>query len=320
MEALIIGGGGFVGSYLARHLSQEKAWTTGVTKLPHETVSVPSCEVFDLDLLDGDSALQFLDKARPNRIFHLAAQSSVALSWKNPEKTVEINIRGCLRLLEAVRRIPDYNPRILLVGSGEEYGFLPRGVTLVNEDTPVHPGNPYAVTKVAQNLFGAIYAYAYHMDVLMVRAFNHVGPGQSPQFVVSDFCKQAAEIAKKQRQDPNEPGVMQVGNLMVGRDFTDVRDVVRAYAMLSETGKAGETYNVGSGKTVLIDTLLREIIRQSGARIQVKIDPKKLRPADVPVIRADITKLRRDTAWYPQIPLEQTIKETLEYWERGGKE
>lgn len=309
MKALIIGGGGFVGGYLGRHLSADKGWETTITKLPQEQVTVAGCCVCDLDITDLCAIQALLQKKRPDVIFHLAAQSSVAVSWKNPQLTVDINIRGSLNVLDAVRHMADYHPRLLLIGSGEEYGTLPEGVCRVSEETPVHPGNPYAVTKAAQNLFGTLYAKAYGMETVMVRAFNHIGPEQTPQFVTADFCRQAAEIALGKR----EP-VIRVGNLSAARDFTDVRDVVRAYGLLAEHGRAGETYNVGTGRAVVIRELLEEIIRQSGVKIQVETDPAKLRPVEIPVIEADVTKLRQDTGWTPEIPLEQTIAETLAYW------
>lgn len=309
MKALIIGGGGFVGRYLAEHLVQDCGWETALTKLPKEKVSVVGCEAHDLDILNRDAVQTLLLQMQPDAIFHLAAQSSVAYSWKNPQLTADINIHGCLNVLDAVRDIEGYQPRILLVGSGEEYGALPQGTDLVSEATPVHPGNPYAITKLTQNLFGALYAKAYGMYIMMVRAFNHVGPGQASQFVVSDFCRQAAEIVA----GVQEP-VIRVGNLSAARDFTDVRDVVRAYSLLIQQGKSGEVYNVGSGRAIEIRKLLDQIVAQSGAEITVEVDPAKLRPVEVPVIRADISKLQADTGWAPEIPLEQTIAETMAYW------
>lgn len=309
MKALIIGGGGFVGSYLAEQLVQQCQWETVLTKLPSETVSVLDCEAYNLDILDRDAVQALLVRQRPDVIFHLAAQSSVSYSWKNPQMTADINIRGCLNLLDAIRDVEGYQPKVLLIGSGEEYGALPEGVSLVSENTPVHPGNPYAITKVTQNLFGTLYAKAYGMHIVMVRAFNHIGPRQAAQFVVSDFCKQAAEIGAGKK----EP-IMRVGNLTAARDFTDVRDVVRAYALLAQHGKSGETYNVGSGRAIVIQDILDRIITLSGAKITVEVDAQKLRPVEVPVIQADIAKLQADTGWMPEIPLEQTIAETLAFW------
>lgn len=314
MKALIIGGGGFVGRYLAEHLIQNLGWNTVLTKLPSEQVEIEGCEAYNLDILDKDAVEALLVRQKPDAILHLAAQSSVAYSWKNPQLTTDVNVHGCLNVLDAVRDMENYAPKILLIGSGEEYGALPAGTSLVSETTPVSPGNPYAITKLTQTLFGQLYAKAYGMQIIMVRAFNHVGPGQAPQFVVSDFCKQAAEIAAGLRAP-----AMYVGNLSAARDFTDVRDVVRAYGLLVQYGKAGEIYNVGSGKAVVVEDLLKQIIEKSGAKITVEVDPAKLRPIEVPVIRADITKLQRDTGWKPEITLEQTIKETLAYWKASVK-
>lgn len=210
--------------------------------------------------------------------------------------------------MDAIREL-FYEPRVLLVGSGEEYGFIREGETPISEETNLRPGNIYAATKACQNMIGRIYSSAYDMKLIMVRAFNHIGPGQAPMFVVSDFCKQVAEIEAGKR----EP-VMKVGNLAAKRDFTDVRDVVKAYVSLIQTGKAGETYNVGRGKAYAIQEILDLIIANSTAEVKVEIDPNKIRPVDIPIIEADVTKIHEITGWKPQIPLEETIRETLDYW------
>ena len=254
-----------------------------------------------------------LNTHRPDHIYHLAAQSSVPLSWKNPNLTVDINIKGTINLLDAVREL-DYKPRVLLIGSGEEYGRIRPDENPVNEDNKLRPGNIYAVTKATQNMIGELYAAAYGMDIVMVRAFNHIGPKQAPIFVVADFCRQVAEI-EFGKQEP----VIGVGNLSAKRDFTDVRDVVRAYEMLMENAKSGQIYNVGSGSAVEIRDILDIILRMSDKKIEVVIDENKLRPVDVPVIEADIRKITEDIGWKKEITLEQTIKETLDYW-RNKKE
>ena len=179
----------------------------------------------------------------------------------------------------------------------------------MKETQRLQPGNIYAATKVCQNMIGKIYADAYQMDVMMVRAFNHIGPKQAPLFVVSDFCKQVAEIEKGQK----EP-IMYVGNLSAMRDFTDVRDIVRAYAMLIQKGKAGETYNVGSGTAIEIRELLDKILKLSTKEIKVEIDEKKLRPVDVKIVEADVSKLVEETGWERRFKLEDTLKDILEYW------
>ena len=306
--ALVIGAAGFVGGYLAKHLKNDLGRDTVLTKLSHESIKSEGFPVYDLDILRQDDIYSLLKKLMPEEIYHLAAQSSVALSWKDPGFTAAVNITGCLNLLEAVRNIEGYSPKILLIGSGEEYGFLPDGVTLVSEDTPLNPGNPYAVTKAAQNMFGSVYARSYGMHIVMVRAFNHIGPGQLPQFAAADFCRQTAEIMAGKREN-----IIRTGNLSAKRDFTDVRDVVRAYGLLAEKGRDGVTYNVGSGESLSIEELLKEIIKQSGAEIRHETDPLKLRPSDMPEIRADISRLQRDTGWKREIPLTQTLREMLEY-------
>lgn len=307
-KALIIGAAGFVGNYLIDHIQKNCIWSIAVTKMEQETIPYENIDIYDLNILDKTATEGLLQQVRPDYIFHLAAQSSVALSWKNPDMTVDVNIKGTLHVLDAVRGL-DYKPRILLIGSGEEYGHVRLDEIPIVEDNVSRPGNLYAATKACQNMIGKIYADAYKMDVMSVRAFNHVGPNQAPLFVVADFCKQAAEIEAGLR----EP-VMKVGNLSAARDFTDVRDVVRAYVMLMENGATGETYNVGSGQAIKIAELLDQIVSMSKTQIQVEVDPSKLRPVDVPIIEADVSKIYQCCGWKKEIPLETTLKETLDYW------
>lgn len=306
MNTLVIGGGGFVGAYLIAELNAG-GHRVHATMLPGEEIR-GECRVHTLDILQPEAVCALLEELKPDWIFHLAAQSSVALSWKRPQLTADVNIKGTLNLLEAVRQM-EHAPRLLLIGSGEEYG--PVSCCPVGEDAPLHPGNVYAATKACQGMLGEIYAKAYGMDVLCIRAFNHVGPGQAPMFVVSDFCRQTAAIELGQ-QSP----VIRIGNLSARRDFTDVRDVVHAYALLAEQGVSGRVYNVGSGRAVEIRKILDLILAQSEAEIQAETDPAKLRPVDVPVVEADIRRLQADTGWQPRIPLEQTIRDTLAYWRR----
>lgn len=308
MKALIIGAAGFVGKYLLAHLSETYPWQLYATKLPQEDIQFDHATILDLNILEKEEILQTLKQIQPDYIFHLAAQSSVALSWKKPALTVDINIKGCLNLLDAIREA-DLSPKILLIGSGEEYGHISSENIPVSEGTLPRPGNIYAATKVCQNMIGSIYAQAYHMNVMLVRAFNHIGPEQAPAFVVSDFCKQVAEIEKG-----NSEPVIRVGNLSAKRDFTDVRDVVRAYGLLIQHGQAGETYNIGSGHAIAIQELLDRILQLSNSNITVETDVNKLRPVDVPIIEADISKLQACISWKPEIPLDQTLLETLNYW------
>ena len=353
-RALIIGGAGFVGKYLAEHLCRDMGYEVICTKLPQETENCNLASWVDLDILDHAPLEAALKRLAPDCIFHLAAQSSVALSWKNPALTVDVNVKGTVNVLEAVRKmeaaqleaagkmehvqpeamgkmgsaqpeamgkmcrgLPEAaggtcgspKVRVLLVGSAEEYGPVKREENPISEDHPVHPANCYAATKACQNMLGAVYAAGYGMHVMMTRSFNHAGPGQAPGFVVPDFCRQVAEIEAGKR----EP-VIRVGNLSARRDFTDVRDVVRAYGLLMEHGEKGQTYNVGSGRTVEIRRILEEIVDLSSAKIEIAVDPVKMRPVDVPEIAADIGKLQAATDWEPQIALKETLRDCLESW------
>lgn len=306
-KGLVIGAAGFVGGYLIQEM-KKSGMDVYATKLPEEEIKCSCTQIYDLDILDKEAITRLLFEVQPQYIFHLAAQSSVGLAWKNPALTVDVNIKGAINLLESIREL-FYRPVVLLVGSGEEYGHILPGETPISESNAIRPGNIYAATKACQNMIGNIYSRAYDMNLLMVRAFNHIGLGQAPTFVVSDFCKQVAEIEKGIR----EP-VMKVGNLSSKRDFTDVRDVVRAYVALSQKGVAGETYNVGSGNAQEIRQILELIVSMSNKNIKVEIDINKIRPVDVPIIEADIEKINRLTGWKPQIPLQRTILETLNYW------
>ena len=314
MKALVVGGGGFVGPYLVRHLKDELGYEVTVTKTEKETLAMDGAVVKNLDILDKNQISELLNEEKPDYLFHLAAQSSVAYSWKNPTLTVDVNIKGCVNLLEVVKDA-DEKPRVLLIGSGEEYGHIKKDECPIIEDNVLRPGNIYAATKSCQNMLGKIYSDAYGLDIMMVRAFNHIGPNQTPVFVVADFCKQVADI-EKGKQEP----VIYVGNLSAKRDFTDVRDVVKAYALLVKGGKRGETYNVGRGHAVAIEDILKEIVSMSDKDIEVKVDEKKLRPVDVPIIEPDIEKIKKEVGWEPVIELRQTLEETLEYWRSSDRD
>ncbi len=307
MRSLVIGGAGFVGKYLVRHLLELKHEVI-ITKMPMEEARVEGAAVYDLDILDKATVTELLEKISPDLVFHLAAQSSVSMSWKNPQQTVDVNVKGSVNVLDGLRSMKK-KARILLIGSGEEYGQVFPSETPVCETNPLRPGNIYAATKACQNMIGRIYAQAYGMNLVMVRAFNHIGPDQSPVFVAADFCRQAALIESGMQE-----AVIRVGNLEAKRDFTDVRDVVHAYVLLAERGQAGETYNVGSGHAVSIGDVLKLVLKQSAAEIQVEVDEEKLRPVDVPVMETDVRKVWRDVGWKAQIQLEQTIGDMMEYW------
>jgi len=308
MKALIIGVTGFVGKYLADELICA-GWEVSGTRLPTETTDL-DIPVSGLDILDAAAVRNLLKKTNPDCIFHLAAQSSVAISWKQPSLTVDVNIKGAVNLLEAVRDI-ESPTRVLLIGSGEEYGYILPEELPVNEDTSLRPGNIYASTKIAQGMLGQIYARAYGLEIVIIRAFNHIGPGQTDTFVVPGFCKQVAEI-----EAASDRGIIKVGNLEAKRDFTDVRDIVKAYRLLADKGESGEVYNVGSGTSVAIADILELIIKLSNAKITVEKDPQRMRPSDTPEIIADVSKLVGCTGWNPEIALEETLNDVLEEWRK----
>ena len=309
MKALIVGAAGFVGPYLVEEIKKElfcEVITTTSRKI--NRLGIGEDKTIQLNILNIDQISKVLESEKPDYIFHLAAQSSVALSWKDPKSTVDVNIIGAINLINAIQQ-SGYSPKVLITGSSEEYGRVRESDIPLKESTILSPGNVYAVTKACQNMMATIYSRAYGLQLVMTRSFNHIGPGQSPQFVVADFCSQAVEIEKGIR----EP-VIRVGNLSAKRDFTDVRDVVKAYCRLIQYGRPGETYNIGSGHAVAVKDILDIILAQTKADVKVEVDPAKLRPVDVPVIEADISKIYKDTGWKPAISLSQTITDTMQYW------
>ena len=309
MRALVIGAGGFAGHYLLEELTKSSD-EIYATKLPNETITGTTAKILDLDITNVEAVFSLFEEIRPDCVYHLAAQSSAALSWKKPQLTMNINVIGALNVLEAIRAL-NLKSRVLLIGSGEEYGNVLPAEIPIKESTMVRPANIYAVSKLTQNLLGGLYLKAYGMDIISVRAFNHIGPMQADIFVASDFCKQVAMI-EKGRKEP----VISVGNLSAIRDFTDARDVVKAYTLLMSKGISGKTYNVGGGTVCKISELLDRILKLSSAQIKVEIDQSRLRPIDTPEISADISELRKDTGWTPSKTLDETLLDTLEYWRK----
>ena len=310
MKALITGGGGFAGKYLIREL-RNNGYEVHATHLENEHINT-DCHRHILDVTNAKDVSELIEEIQPDSVYHLSAQSSVALSWKLPQITAEVNIIGTLNLLEAIKNSSKPNAKILLVGSGEEYGILRENACPIKETEKLNPANIYAVTKSCQGMFGRVYTRAYGMNIISVRSFNHSGAGQSEVFVISDFCKQIAEIEAGKR-----PPKIVTGNLSAMRDFTDVRDIVRAYRLITEKGKIGKTYNVGRGKAVRISDILNIAIRLSKAgNISVEKDPARMRAVDIPVIEPDVSEIFGDTGWKAEIPIENTILDTLDYWRK----
>lgn len=306
-KVLIIGGSGFVGKVFVSRLQQENV-TIYVTKLPMEKLSLTNVQLIDMDILDYEQICETLESVKPDIIFHLAAVSSVAFSWKDPEMTLRINVLGSLHVMEAVRQHCP-KARLLLIGSSEEYGRVQERDNPIGETFRLQPENPYAASKAMQDFMGHIYASAYQLDIIRIRAFNHIGIGQLPGFAIPDFCRQIARI----EAGLNEP-VIRVGNLSARRDYLDVRDVVEAYWLLSQKGISQREYNVGSGKPHQVKEMLDILLSMSRVEIHVEEDPAKLRPVDVPLIVADVERLKMDTGWSPCYDIRDTLHDILNDW------
>ena len=311
MRALITGAGGFVGRHVCAYLLAHTDWELMGTVYPHpvETQPKDSClRLRHADLRDPELVQTLVSEVRPDYILHLAAQSFVPTSFADPWDTLQNNIRAQLNLLEAVRR-SGRDVRVLVIGSNEEYG-TPRPDELPQtEESPLRPNNPYAVSKVAQDFLGLQYHLAYGLPVVRVRPFNHTGPGQAPRFVVPAFASQIARI-EAGLQEP----VMKVGNLEAARDFSDVRDIVRAYYLAVTQGEPGEVYNLASGQAQSVQGLLDMLLSYSQVEIRVERDPERYRPVDVPVVYGTAEKFHRLTGWKPEIPFAQTLQDVLAYW------
>jgi GDP-4-dehydro-6-deoxy-D-mannose reductase len=312
MRVLITGVTGFVGSHLAEYcldLGHEVAGTMR-WRSQQENLEVVRGKVtlYEADLRDGTAVRSVIQEFRPDWIFHLAARSFVAASWSAPAETLSTNVLSQVHLLEAIREA-NLDARVQIAGSSEEYGQVLDDELPIKETNPLRPLSPYAVSKVAQDLLGFQYFKSYGQHIVRTRAFNHEGPRRGEVFVTSSFAKQIA-LAEAGKGEP----VLHVGNLEARRDFTDVRDVVRGYWLALERCEAGEVYNLGSGKAWRISDVADMLIAEAKVPIEVRPDPTRMRPSDVPVLLADTTRFREATGWEPQIPFEQTLHDTLEYW------
>lgn len=324
MRVLITGITGFAGSHLADFLLAEQPeveifglqrWRSRTENILHLLGKI---QLREADLRDYTSLHQTLSEIRPDTIFHLAAQSFVPTSWRAPAETLSTNIIGQTHIFEAVRAL-DLDPTIQIAGSSEEYGLVLPEEVPIKETNPLRPLSPYAVSKVGQDLLAYQYFKSYGLKTVRTRGFNHTGPRRGEVFVTSNFAKQIASI-EAGLQEP----VIRVGNLEAVRDFTDVRDMVRAYWLAVEKGRPGEVYNIASGRDITIRQLLDLLLEQSRTPVEIEVDPARLRPSDVEVLIGDASKFRADTGWEPLIPLEQTVKDLLDFWrerlaEKQGK-
>lgn len=300
MRALITGANGFVGKYLSKELL-ENGYEVIRTDINGE-------DVRHLNLLDQESVTRFLSECKPDYIFHLAGQAAVGLSWSIPKETFEINVCGTINLIEACHK-SSVKSKLIIIGSSDQYGIVRPEDFPICETIPLNPQSPYAISKRAQEEISLLLARSYGLEIVLTRSFNHIGAGQRKGFVVSDFSSQIVEIEAGKR----EP-VISVGNLSARRDFTDVRDVVRAYRLLAKKGRSGEIYNVGSGKAISILEILDLLIKLSKTEIKVFQDPEKLRYVDVPLIVCNPEKIKRDTGWEPKYNISDTLKNVLSYF------
>lgn len=316
IRVLITGISGFIGSHLAEfclgmpevevygtvlshHLGDEMA------RIGHLRGKV---KLFECDLTNRVAVARTLGQIKPDKIFHLAAQSFVPTSWESPEDTLCDNIIAELNIFEVCREL-GINPVIQIAGSSEEYGLVMKDETPIKETNPLRPLSPYAVSKIGQDMLAFQYHQSYNLKTVITRCFNTEGPRRGRMFVISSFAWQIAEI-EKGRQEP----VIKVGNLDSYRDFTDVRDTVRGLWLATEKCNYGEAYNIGSGKTHKIEDVLNDLISFSKKAIKIEKDPGRMRPSDVTMLWSDSTKFRNATGWEPKIDFKQTILDTLDYW------
>lgn len=345
MKVLITGITGFVGSHLAEMLfARDDVELFGTYRrrsrmdnlenlLPHLNlieVGVSNIEstqaalkpgkinMISTDLVDSFSVHKLMGAVRPDRIFHLAAQSFVPASWNAPAETLQTNILSQLNLFEAVRELngpnrngkgQDLDPLIQIAGSSEEYGMVLPDEVPMTENNALRPLSPYAVSKVTQEKLAYQYWMSFGIKSIVSRGFNHDGPRRGEHFAPSTWARQIARI-EKGLQEP----IVWVGDLTSKRDITDVRDMVRAYWLLLDHGRPGEVYNIGSGTTRTMGEMLEMLLAQSTAKIEVKQDPARLRPSDVMILWADARKFQQATGWEPTIPFEQTLRDLLAYW------
>ena len=313
-NVLITGVTGFAGSYLAEYLVAKKEYKVCGTylfddSLTNVTIVKDKINLIKIDLFSEENVFKLIKDTSPLLIFHLAALTSPFDSFNNPTQTLTNNISLQVNLLEGVRKYNLFNTKILIVSSADIYGLVKKEDLPIDEQTPLMPTSPYSVSKIAQDFLGLTYFLSYNLKIIRVRPFNHIGPRQSPQFVVSSFARQIAEIEKGKRRP-----ILKVGNLEAKRDFTNVKDMVRAYVTVMEQGKIGDVYNIGSGTSYKISDILNKLVSMSSSKITIEKERGLLRPSDNPELTCDAAKFVKLTGWKPEISIEETLKDTLDYW------
>jgi GDP-4-dehydro-6-deoxy-D-mannose reductase len=313
MKALITGVTGFVGSHLAELLVKNKFEVYGISRFiggnDNLDKVIENVGIYSVDILDKQAVYGLVSEIKPDYIFHLAAQSYVPQSWKDPVETLEINVIGSNNLFEAVRQA-EIDCTIQIACSSEEYGLVLPQECPINESQPLRPLSIYGVSKEAMDSMGWQYFRSYGLKIIRTRAFNHEGPRREQRFVISNFAKQIAEIEKGKRD------YLRHGDLTSVRDFSDVRDIVKAYLLAVQKCDPGEVYNISSGEGTRIEDIVSILYRSAKVGFSMLADEKRMRPSDVPILIGNSTKFREKTGWSPEIPLEDTIKSSLDYWRK----
>lgn len=319
-KILITGIVGFVGSHLADYLLEKegievyglKRWNIDRMRNVKHLLDSPRVKLLDCDITDPIAVRNVIEQVKPDKVFHLAAESFVSPSWHHPNHYMDVNFKGTVNLLDAMRNV-GINPRFLISGSGEEYGEIHEHELPITEDTVLRPVNPYAVSKIAQDYIGYVYFRSYGSNVIRTRAFNHEGPRRDYVFGIPWYAYQIARIeAGKQKS------VLTHGHIEDKRNFTHVRDLVEAYWLAMEKCEPGEMYLIGHekpGNTCTYREIIEMLINMSSAPdIKTKTDPQFVRPTSVPRLMGDMSKFRKLTGWEPKIPLQKILEDTLEYW------
>lgn len=308
-KVLIFGVGGFVGSYLSVEFLNHGYQVVGSDRAKSSMLS-ENVEFHNEDLMDADAVEKLVNEQQPDIIINLAAISSVGASWNIPQATISVNVVGALNIMEAARKA-EKKPKVMFIGSSEEYVVSDKPM---NEQTELDASNPYGISKVTQEQFAKMYRKQYGLKIYCVRPFNHTGVGQRDSFVLPSFCKQVAEIEKS-----GKPGVIKAGNLTVQRDFSHVKDIVRAYRMIVESDDCDSIYNVGSGKAYRLDEMLEYITGLSDQEITVAVDKERFRPSDQPVICCDHSLITEKLGWKPEYTVFDALKEMYEEYLKGDK-
>lgn len=312
MRYLIIGITSLFGPVVASKIKEHdpECQILGTGRTSARKAKAGDAEFRELNILDKESIINLLMEFRPDYIYNFAVQNSVGYAWEDPQYTIEVNVNGTLNILDAVREL-DYKPRVIIAGSGEEYGELPFSEMPIDEDVKVNPRNIFAASKACQTMMSELYVKAYDMDIVVLRTFNEIGEGQNDRFAVSNFCHQFAKIEKGLQK----PEIV-IGNINICRDFTDVRDLAEAFVLVALKGKKGQVYNAGRGASVPIRYVLDELMKITGVEVKLVADAARIRPIDSPVFESDNTKIYKDTGWQSSISIDDTICDILNYWRK----